>query len=135
MHLRPAVIELVVADMAATLNFYRLLGLDIPPGCDAEPHVSIDLGGGIGLAWDTEQTIQSFDTGWTPPAAGGHRVALAFECGSPAEVDEAWAAVVAAGHRGHLDPWNAFWGMRYAVVRDPDGTPVDLFAPLVISGG
>jgi len=22
------------------------------------------------------------------------------------------------------------WGMRYAVVHDPDGTPVDLFAPL-----
>jgi catechol 2,3-dioxygenase-like lactoylglutathione lyase family enzyme len=30
----------------------------------------------------------------------------------------------------HLEPWDAFWGMRYAVVRDPDGTPVDLFARL-----
>lgn len=24
----------------------------------------------------------------------------------------------------------AFWGQRYAVVRDPDGNDVDLFAPL-----
>jgi hypothetical protein len=31
---------------------------------------------------------------------------------------------------GHLEPWDAFWGMRYAVVFDPDGRPVDLFAVL-----
>ncbi len=35
-----------------------------------------------------------------------------------------------AGYEGHLAPWDAFWGMRYAVVHDPDGTPVDLFAVL-----
>lgn len=130
MHLRPAVIELVVSDMAATLGFYRLLGLALAPELDAEPHVSIELGGGIQLAWDTEQTIRSFDPGWTAPSGAGHRVALAFECREPAEVDEAWAAVTGAGHAGHLAPWNAFWGMRYAVVRDPDGTPVDLFAAM-----
>ncbi len=41
-----------------------------------------------------------------------------------------WAELVGAGVRRHLEPWDAFWGMRYAVVRDPDGTPVDLFAAL-----
>jgi hypothetical protein len=25
---------------------------------------------------------------------------------------------------------DAFWGQRYATVLDPDGNPVDLFAPL-----
>jgi uncharacterized glyoxalase superfamily protein PhnB len=35
-----------------------------------------------------------------------------------------------AGYEGHLPPWDAVWGMRYAVVHDPDGTPVDLFADL-----
>ena len=34
------------------------------------------------------------------------------------------------GGTGVLKPWDAFWGMRYAVVHDPDGNPVDLFAPL-----
>ena len=128
MKLRPALVEVVVSDMPAALAFYRRLGLDLPSGADAEPHVDVDFGG-VRLAFDTVDTIRSFDPEWTPPT-GGHRVALAFQCDTPAEVDAAWADLTDAGYDGHLAPWNAFWGMRYAVVRDPDGTPVDLFAPL-----
>jgi catechol 2,3-dioxygenase-like lactoylglutathione lyase family enzyme len=130
MKLRPAVIELVVSDMAATLAFYRRLGLDVPPEADDQPHVALDLGGGLQLAWDTEATIRSFDPGWSPPTGGGHRAALAFGCDSPQEVDAAWVELTGAGYEGHLEPWDAVWGMRYAVVHDPDGTPVDLFAAL-----
>jgi len=130
MKLRPSVLELVVADMALTLAFYRRLGLDIPPEADDQPHVEIELGGGLRLAWDTEDTIRSFDPGWRAVTGTGHRVALAFACDSPAEVDQAWTELTSAGYEGHLEPWDAFWGMRYAVVRDPDGTPVDLFARL-----
>ena len=121
-------IELVVSDMAATLAFYRLLGLDLPAQADSEPHVEVDLGE-LRLAFDTEDTIRSFDPEWTAPS-GGHRGALAFGCDSPAEVDAAWDEVTKAGYTGHLAPWDAVWGMRYAVVHDPDGTPVDFFAPL-----
>lgn len=127
---RPALIELVVSDMAASLAFYRRLGLEIPPEADGQPHVDVELGGGLRIAWDTEETIRSFDPDWSPPARGGHRVALAFACDTPAEVDAVWAELTAAGYDGHLAPWDAFWGMRYASVRDPDGTPVDLFATL-----
>lgn len=126
---RLAVLELVVADMAATLAFYRLLGVDVPAAAEGEPHVEATLPGGLSLAWDTEDTIRSFDPGWVRPAAG-HGVALAFRCDSPAEVDEVFAQLTGAGHASHLAPWDAVWGMRYAVVHDPDGTPVDLFAPL-----
>lgn len=130
MTLRPAVLEFVVSDMAATLAFYRRLGLDIPAAADGEPHVDADLGGGVHVAWDTEDTLRSFDPGWTAPTGGGHRVALAFACDDPAEVDATWADLTGAGYTGHLAPWDAFWGMRYAVVHDPDGTPIDLFAAL-----
>jgi catechol 2,3-dioxygenase-like lactoylglutathione lyase family enzyme len=130
MKLRPALIELVVSEMAATLAFYRRLGLDVPAEADDQPHVHVELGDGLLLAWDTEETIRSFDPDWSPPPGGGHRVALAFACDTPANVDAAWAELTDAGYDGHLAPWDAFWGMRYAVVRDPDGTTVDLFAPL-----
>ena len=129
MKLRPALIELVVSDMAATLAFYRRLGLDIPPDADGEPHVDTEFGG-LRIAFDTEDTIRSFDASWSPPVPGGHRMALAFDCGTPDQVDKAWAEITGAGYEGHLAPWDAFWGMRYAVVHDPDGTPVDLFAVL-----
>ncbi len=126
MTLRPAALELVVSDMAATIAFYRLLGLDLPADAETESHVETDFGG-TRLMFDTPETIRSFDPGWSSPS-GGHRIALAFECDSPAEVDQAWKTITEAGAHGHLEPWDAVWGMRYAVLHDPDGNPVDLFA-------
>jgi catechol 2,3-dioxygenase-like lactoylglutathione lyase family enzyme len=122
-----SIFEVVVADMARSLAFYRQLGLDIPAEADNEPHVDIELPGGLHIAFDTEDTIRSFDAGWQPPS-GGHRCALAFACDSPADVDALFAKLVGAGATPHLEPWDAFWGMRYAVVHDPDGSTVDLFA-------
>jgi catechol 2,3-dioxygenase-like lactoylglutathione lyase family enzyme len=129
MPIRLDVIGVVVADMARSLAFYRRLGLDLPPSADAEPHVEATLAGGLRMAWDTADVIRSFDPEWTPPS-GGHGLGLAFLCESPAQVDATYTALVHAGHEGHLEPWDAFWGQRYAVVRDPDGNSVDLFAPL-----
>jgi catechol 2,3-dioxygenase-like lactoylglutathione lyase family enzyme len=128
MNLRPALVELIVADMAKALAFYRLLGLDVPPEADGEPHVDAEFGG-IRISWDTEELIRSIEPDWTPPA-GGHRTALAFECDDPATVDAAYAEITGAGYTGHREPWDAFWGMRYAIVHDPDGIQVDLFAYL-----
>jgi catechol 2,3-dioxygenase-like lactoylglutathione lyase family enzyme len=121
-------IGLVVTDLSASLAFYRRLGLDIPPDAERQPHVEVSLPGGLRLAWDTADVIRSFDPGWTPPM-GGHRVALAFACDSPAEVDRTYTELVEAGYEGHKEPWDAFWGQRYAVIHDPDGNSVELFAP------
>ena len=122
-------VEVVVADMAAALAFYRRLGLDIAADADGQAHVAVDLPGGIHLLFDTQDTIRSFDPSWTPPA-GGHGVALAFDCGDPAAVNAVHDDLVSAGHRSHLAPWDAFWGQRYASVLDPDGNSIDLFAAL-----
>ncbi|MGC5028647.1 VOC family protein [Micromonospora sp. DT229] len=122
-------IGIVSTDLARSLAFYRQLGLDIPPEAEREPHVEVRLPGGLRLAWDDLATIRSFDPDWTPPV-GGARVALAFRCADPAEVDRWYAELTAAGAHGHRPPWDAVWGQRYAVVHDPDGNAVDLFAPL-----
>jgi uncharacterized glyoxalase superfamily protein PhnB len=119
---------LVVAEMPATLAFYRRRGLDLPAGADTEEHVEVTAAGGLRLMFDTVDLVRSFSE-WEPPS-GGHRVALAFLCASPAEVDATHDDLVSAGHRSHLAPFDAFWGQRYATVLDPDGNPVDLFAPL-----
>jgi catechol 2,3-dioxygenase-like lactoylglutathione lyase family enzyme len=123
------VVGVVVADMARSLAFYRRLGLDVPADADSQPHVEAALPGGLRLSWDTVETIRSFDPGWSP-ASGGPRISLAFACDTPAEVDATYARLVGAGVEGHLAPFDAFWGQRYATVHDPDGNGVDLFAPL-----
>lgn len=130
MPLQLAVIEIVTADMAASLAFYRRLGLDIPPEADSEPHVEITLlGGQLVLAWDTAETIRSFTPAWQPPSRG-RRMALAFRCADTTAVDREHAALVQAGYANAVDPFDAPWGQRYASVHDPDGNAVDLFAPL-----
>ena len=126
------VIGIVVADMARSLAFYRRLGFDLPASADEEPHVEATLPGGLRIAWDTAETIRSFDPGWEPPS-GGHRMGLAFACDDAAEVDKTYADLVSAGYRGHLEPFDAFWGMRYATVLDTDDNGVDLFATLPAS--
>jgi catechol 2,3-dioxygenase-like lactoylglutathione lyase family enzyme len=122
-------IGLTVADMAAALDFYRGLGLDISPEMDKEPHAEVTLAGGLRLMWDTHDTIKSFDPDFVPVERGSWG-GLAFQCADPAEVDSAYARMTGAGHTGHKEPWDAFWGQRYAVLHDPDGNSVELYAAL-----
>ncbi|MCY0934093.1 VOC family protein [Streptomyces sp. H34-S4] len=126
-------IGIVVSDMAASLAFYRRLGIDVPAAADSQPHVEAALPGGQRIGWDTEEVIRSFDPSWTRPTTDG-RVGLAFLCDSPAEVDSLYAELTETGHTGHLKPWDAFWGQRYAVVLDPDGSGISLFAASETAG-
>jgi len=124
---KSVVVEIVARDVARALDFYRLLGLQVP---DQEgPHVEVELPGGNKLAFDTEEVVGGMHPGWTPPDGPG-RVAVAFGVDSPGEVDALFERLTAAGHPGTLAPFDAPWGQRYATVEDPDGTTVDLFAPL-----
>ena len=120
-------IGIVVSDMAASIRFYRLLGLDVPETPD-EGHVEAPQTNGTRLMLDSEEVVKSFLADWSRQT--GNQVSLAFECGSPAEVDEVYARVTGGGFEGEKEPWDAFWGQRYALLRDPDGVEVNLYAPL-----
>jgi catechol 2,3-dioxygenase-like lactoylglutathione lyase family enzyme len=128
---RLAVVGVIVSDLSRAIEFYARLGLQFPEDPDpmGHGHVEATLPGGLRFTLDTEASIRSFDPSWTAPS-GGQRVAVAFRCDSPADVDSLYGELTAAGARGHKEPWDAFWGQRYAQVEDPDGTVVDLFAPL-----
>ena len=120
-------IGLVETDMAASLACYRRLGRDSPAGQDDQPHAEAALPGGFKLMWDSVQTVRMTDPDWTP-TTGSRWMSLAFQCGSPAEVDKTYAELIEAGHSGFKAPWDAFWGQRYAIVHDPDGNEVALYA-------
>ncbi|MGW7413642.1 VOC family protein [Streptomyces sp. NPDC054863] len=118
---------IVTADMAASLDFYRRLGVPLPADAASQPHVEAVLPNGLRLLWDTEEMMSSFDPNRQKPQ-GGDRLGLAFLCDSAADVDATYDELVSAGYTGHLKPWDAVWGQRYAVVLDPDGCGVSLFA-------
>lgn len=122
-----AAVGVVASDLRRSLAFYRLLGLTIPE--TDSPHVEVELPGGNRLLFDTEETIASFHRDWTAPTSPG-RLVLAFGLAAPADVDAVFGRVTDAGHPAILKPFDAPWGQRYATVADPDGTAVDLYAPL-----
>jgi uncharacterized glyoxalase superfamily protein PhnB len=72
--------------------------------------------------------MKSFDPSWQ--RGDGSPITLAFLVDSPSDVDTLYDELTNAGYDGHLKPWDAFWGQRYAILRDPDGNDVALFAPL-----
>jgi catechol 2,3-dioxygenase-like lactoylglutathione lyase family enzyme len=131
MTIQPDMIGIIVHDMAAALRFYRQLGLAIPEGVEGEPYVEVISPNGYRISWNTVEMVKGIYPEWQEPQ--GHRMGLAFKCDSPAEVDAAYSRLVSAGYESYKEPWDAFWGQRYAMVKDPDGNPVDLFAPLASS--
>jgi uncharacterized glyoxalase superfamily protein PhnB len=113
--------------MGDALDFYRNLGLEFTTDVEDQEHVEAAGPGGLRIMFDTEQSVKSFST-WEAPT-GSHRVALAFLCEAPAEVDRLFRELTNSGGRTHLSPFDAPWGQRYATVLDPSGNAVDLFAP------
>ena len=120
-------IGIVATNMGESIRFYRLIGLDVPETPD-EGHVDTFLPNGVRFMLDSEETMRSFMEGWTRET--GNQISLAFECASPAEVDQIYARVTEAGFDGEKEPWDAVWGQRYALLKDPSGVDVNLYAPL-----
>lgn len=121
-------IGIVASDLKKAVAFYSLLGLKFEEcGNDAD-HIEAVTTSGLRLMLDSEELIKKLKPNWVKPQ--GQRMALAFLCDSPKHVDEQFARIVSAGFKVETQPWDAFWGQRYATVIDPDGNAVDLFAPL-----
>ena len=128
MQLKLDVVEIVVADMAASLAFYRLLGLDIPADADAEPHVQVPCpGASPWLGHRRHHHLVHPD--WTP-RSGSARMSLAFDVRHPRRGRRR----LRRAHRRPGPP--ATWsrgtpsGAALRTLHDPDGNGVDLFAPL-----
>jgi catechol 2,3-dioxygenase-like lactoylglutathione lyase family enzyme len=120
-------VNLVVSDMGATVAFYSRLGLTIPD-TDADfqaHHRSARLPGGVDLDFDSTEFARHWDKGWT----AGAGVVVGFKVASREQVDAVYSDLTGAGYRGQQEPYDAFWGARYAVVEDPDGNPVGIMSP------
>jgi catechol 2,3-dioxygenase-like lactoylglutathione lyase family enzyme len=121
-------INLVVSDVEATVAFYRRLGLNIP---DTEEqvfqshHREAQLPGDFGLEIDSIESTRSWDRGWRSGVG-----VIGFKLSSHDEVDRIYADLTSAGYAGQQEPYDAFWGARYAIVEDPNGNAVGLMSPV-----
>lgn len=119
------IVGLIVRDLSASLDFYRRLGLAIPPDVRGSNY-RIRLPNGQVSFWDNYETVRSFDPGWQP-STGNRRVVLEFGFASPDALDTVNADLTAAGYEGYLSPFDI--GAGYALVKDPDGNEIGLRYP------
>lgn len=120
-------IGIISGDIAQSQLFYGLLGVDLTIPC-GEGHFEGVTSSGVRIMLDSQELTKKINPDWTP--ASGVGIVLAFKQNSPEEVDLIYNQIIAAGFSSIKEPWDAFWGQRYACVQDPDGNQVDLFAEL-----
>jgi uncharacterized glyoxalase superfamily protein PhnB len=123
-------LNLVVGNMAASLDFYRRLGV-IPPDDETAPsaHMQLRMPSGFSLELDTADSAAIWHAGWRADPASATTV-IGFALPTRQAVNERYADLTRAGYQGRQPPFDAFWGARYAIVADPDGNDIGLMSPI-----
>jgi PhnB protein len=135
---QPGVIpHLVVTDAAAALEFYKqalgateVMRMPAPDG-KRLMHAEMEVNGAKVFMCDFFPDHCPADSGQAnvapPTKLGG--TAVMMHLGVP-DCDQAFKRAVAAGATAAMEPWDAFWGARYAQVRDPFGHAWSFAHPL-----
>lgn len=123
--------HLVVEGASAAIDFYaKAFGarelMRVPEeGGERLMHAAITLNGATIYLMDDfpehcpgDPTRGESGKGYSPRALGGSPVVLHLDV---PDCDAAFAHAVAAGATARMEPWDAFWGDRYAQVVDPFG--------------
>jgi catechol 2,3-dioxygenase-like lactoylglutathione lyase family enzyme len=93
-------LNVVVRDMAASLDFYRRLGIAVPaPGDPADAHVQLKMPGGFSLELDTPESARLWHAGWRADPASA-KVVLGFVLPTRQAVDDRYAELTSAGYGG-----------------------------------
>ena len=72
----------------------------------------------------------TFAAKWNQGGSGRGGAILGFKVDTRAEVDALVSSLAAEGVPVQQEPYDAFWGARYAVVSDPDGNGVGIMSPV-----
>jgi len=129
-------LNIVSSNMQSSLEFYRLLGAEIPDssvwhtptGIHHASTKSQEIGAVFEL--DSVPFAQTWNSGWQGRSNLGGRVVLSFQVSSRKAVDMLYKQMIDAGYTGLQAPHDAFWGARYALIEDPDGIAVGVASPV-----
>ena len=120
----PTQVNLVVADVARSGEFYRALGWDV--GEPVDPHADIRFER-LSVELDEHSSVAFWNSG--SPDDDAAATVLSIHLSSREEVDAVWSRMTALGYESRQRPFDAFFGSRFAVLADPDGHQVGLLSP------
>ena len=119
-------VGVIVEDVAASVEFYRRLGLDIPEGSEQASHVKVEMNGmtffihdrRLNQVWDANNTASS----------RGYGIVLEFFLETKEAVDAKFAELVDFGYSPHMEPYDTPINTYFAMIDDPDGNSILLSA-------
>jgi predicted lactoylglutathione lyase len=115
--IRFGMIVLVVRDLQRSIDFYRLLGVDVAEPFGDRPVSLSALTDDVNLVLVTEDFARQ-DPHWVRPRSGYQQM-LEFLVDDDGAVDAVWERLTTAGHHGRQAPARTF-GPYAAIVDDPD---------------
>lgn len=126
----------IVQDMSKALEFYRRLGLDIPANAEEMTHVEVKMGNN-GFSFFLDSNPQRWDSSFVRGNSSGHPATssyssiLEFYLKTQKAVDAKYAELTGFGYQSQHEPYDlAPIGMRFAMVKDPDGNVILLSGDL-----
>ena len=120
-----AQVNLIVTDLERAKAFWSALGVESVPRHTHAAVIAFDSG--MNLVLHAPEFARMWDPAYDGPAAGSTVVDINLP--SREAVDDAHARVIAAGFSSSVEPWDTFFGARYAIVRDADGHRIGLKSP------
>lgn len=120
-------VGIVSKNIEESIKFYAILGVTLKQEGGPD-HYEGTTPSGVRIMIDSAELIKKLNPHWKEPVGSG--VILCFKQNSPKTVDDTFKKVTEAGYKSVQEPWDAFWGQRYASVQDPDGNQIDIFAAL-----
>jgi len=131
-------VNIVSRDLAASIDFYRRLSVEIPQESVWQTATGLHHagarraknGGELEFELDSVAFAPVWNAGWVGRDDLSGRVVITFRLPSREAVDDLFKAMTNAGYVGLQTPFDAFWGARYAILQDPDGVAVGLMSPV-----
>ena len=117
-------VGIIVKDMKQSIDFYELIGFSVEAKY-SEDYVEL-VSDSVRISLNNESMIESV-YGFKPNLSG-ERLELAFELGSKEEISEVCSVIESKGHKVLKKLWLAPWNQYYALILDPNGNILSLFA-------
>lgn len=125
-------VNIVVSDVIGAAGFLRALGAEIPELPDewaewAPHHIGFPA---VASGFDADLDSAAFASHWGGLPEGFTGVVVNLRAEDRDVVDAVFEQAVAVGAEALRDPYDAFFGARYAVVRGPGPVFVGIMSPI-----
>ena len=122
-------LNLYVADMAKTIQFYTQLGFKFDKNAKYKDYVKLNFES-TSVAFYSWKSINQFFNSPILEASNGNQFNISFRVESPEQIDDIYETMKNIEFFPFRGPENVDWGQRVLFYKDPDGNLIEINAYL-----